>query len=77
MTNLVERVTLTVTLHHDQVDSAVYGGGLDLKQVVRRIWPHICPWASVTDGRLHMRGVEIEWKSTGLEEVPEIGGGDN
>lgn len=77
VSNLIERVTVTVTLNHDEVDSAVYHGATDLKEIVKRIWPHICPWVSVSDGSLKMAGIEIQWRSTGLEEVPEIGNGDN
>lgn len=75
MTNLTERVTVTITLNHDEVSSAVYHGNTDLKEIVKRIWPHICPWASVSDGTLKMTGIEIAWKSTGLQE--EVEAGDN
>ena len=71
MTNLIERITVTVTLNHDQVDSAIYHGGTDIKDIVKRIWPHICPWASVSDGKLTMAGIEIEWRSSGLMEEVE------
>ena len=73
MTHLIERITVTVTLHRDKADRFPYD---HLWETLRRIWPQVCPWMNKR-GYINMHNIEIEWKSDGLEEVAEATGSDN
>jgi isopentenyldiphosphate isomerase len=81
MTQLAEKFQVTVTLNHDEVNSSVYMGETNLHQRVREVWETIPPWFTI-DVRafpvtFHWPGIEIVLSRTGLEEIPETGGGDN
>jgi hypothetical protein len=67
MTQLVEEVTVKFIINHCNADppSTVLGGTNDLRALVRNAIE------AVGDG------TPIKWKTTGLFEVPELGGGDN
>jgi hypothetical protein len=78
MTDIVEKFTLTVTLNHEQVKSAVYHpGGVSLRDKLRELWPRLVALIDIRDrrGRLQIDGVLVEWASLGIEE--EAGAGDN
>jgi hypothetical protein len=67
VTCLVEEVTVKFIINHCNADtpSTVLGGNNDLRARVR------AAIESVGDG------TPIKWTTTGLFEVPELGGGDN
>lgn len=71
MSNLVETVTVKITLHRDRAQSFPYD---TLWGTLRKIWPHVCPWQNA-NGYINMHDIEIEWSSSGLTEVQ--GSGDN
>jgi hypothetical protein len=73
LTKLVEHIKVQITLNHDEVNSAVYYGNLDLWAVLERIWPKVCPTKALLDGHIRVPGVSIEWKLSGLEEEHEAG----
>lgn len=80
MTELIERYKIDITLNHDQVDSAVYSGGIDLKQCLHDIWPDLARLITAMPcGRMQFvnGGIEVRFERSGLEEAPELGGGDN
>jgi hypothetical protein len=67
MTCLVEEVTVKFVINHCNADppSTVLGGTNDLRKRVRDAIE------AVGDG------TPIKWKTTGIFEAPEVGGGDN
>ena len=67
MTNLIETVTVTVTLYRDKADNFPYD---TLWATLKKIWPHVCPWRNA-NGYVNMYNIEIEWKSSGLTEEVE------
>ena len=69
MTALNEQISVTITLHRDKADSFPYD---HLWETLKRIWPHVCPWYRA-NGYINMHNVEIEWKSSGLQEEHEPG----
>ena len=77
MTNLIERVTVTVTLNHDKINSAVYSGDVDLWEDLEKLWPIVPSAIWFRDGNVTVRdgALKIEWKSSGLYE--EVESGDN
>jgi hypothetical protein len=66
MTCLVEEITVTFTLNHCAADppSTALGGTNNIRQKVRSAIERMA------DG-------PIKWTTTGLFEIPELGGGDN
>lgn len=80
MTKMNEEFTLRISLDHDgcQGISNVYGGDVDLEAQAREIFPSLASFIGmVGKGRLEINGMCFEWEYTGLQEVPEEGGGDN
>jgi hypothetical protein len=81
MTQLVEDITIKITLNHCEGDSTVLGGKLDLrKAAASRLEAKLPDWiysralkALFNDGA----GIIITYENTGLYEAPETGGGDN
>lgn len=81
MTELVEDITIKISLNHCLGNSAVMAGKYDLRATaIVHLAHHLPGWiasrkqhASLTDGP----GIKIEFENTGLYEAPEIGGGDN
>lgn len=73
MSNLVETITVKVTLHRDKADHFPYD---HLWDTLRRMWLHVCPWNHAS-GYVNLHNIEISWKSSGLHEVPETTAGDN
>jgi hypothetical protein len=67
VTQLVETVTVTFTINHCNADppSTVLGGTNDLRALVRTAIEKVGD------------GTPMKWKTTGIFEAPEIGGGDN
>jgi hypothetical protein len=67
VTQLVETVTVIFTINHCNANppSTVLGGTNDLRKTVRDAIE------AVGDG------TPYTWKTTGIFEAPEIGGGDN
>ena len=65
MTHLIETVTIKITLHRDRADKFPYD---NLWATLKRIWQHIVPTRNMR-GHINMHGIEIEWSSSGLEEV--------
>jgi hypothetical protein len=64
VTNLVETISLTLTLHRDEADDFPFDDILGLKCLPRR-------------GRQRIGNCTYEWVREGCVEVPEIAGGDN
>jgi hypothetical protein len=64
VTNLIETISLTLTLHRDEDDAFPFDDILGLKQLPRR-------------GRQRIGHCTFEWTRHGVEEVPELAGGDN
>lgn len=64
MTNIIEQITVTLTLHRDEEDNFPFDDLLGLKHLPRK-------------GRERRGNVTYEWEKTGIFEVPEIAGGDN
>lgn len=81
MTVLIERFSISITINHDAegADSTVYSGGTDLREKARSYLPLIVDAADFAPGKASIRNgaIEFEWSATGLEEVPELSGGDN
>jgi hypothetical protein len=82
VTNLIETCTIKITLNHDKLDgfvSSIYGGETDLRKIVEEAWPKMAPWFGMRSGKatLAFGAVLIEWDTTGIDEVPELNGGDN
>ena len=82
MTQLIETYKIEITLNHDAVDSAVYSGALDLKKCLSEAWSGIGSLVELWPdrrGRLQLLdgGIDVRWERSGLDEVPELGGGDN
>ena len=80
MTKVNEEFTLRISIDHDgcQGISTAYGGDVDLEEQAREIFPSLAPFiGKVGKGRLEFGGMCFEWEYTGLQEVPEVGGGDN
>jgi hypothetical protein len=80
MTQLVEDITIKITLNHCEGDSTVLGGPNNLRETVVEMLAESLPrWIAErhTDtGGIHA-GINIGFTNTGLYEAPEIGGGDN
>jgi hypothetical protein len=82
VTQLVEDITIKITLNHCEGDSAVLGGKADLRKMASNIVAQALPeFLAVRDFKtpyiLDMKGVSIRMENTGLYEAPEVGGGDN
>lgn len=80
MTQLVEEITIKITLNHCEGDSVVLGGGNDLRArattMLRDMFPRFIE-SRDGHGVGLAKGVKIDATNTGLYEVPELGGGDN
>lgn len=80
MTQLVEEITIKITLNHCEGDSDVLGGSNDLRVMAVALLEMYLPDLLLNralHATLKETGVEIDFKNTGLYEVPELGGGDN
>jgi hypothetical protein len=79
VTQLVEDITIKITLNHDKTDSEIYSGKVNLWGELEKIWSIVPAAIQFRDGHVEVRGgaLKIEWRSTGLEEQPEETGGDN
>jgi hypothetical protein len=78
MTELVRKISVTITLHPDDLNAKVMRGGRDLMKVVEDYWPTIGKALFVSPlgtAVLHWGGVTVEWSNHGLEE--QAGEGDN
>jgi hypothetical protein len=81
VTELVEDITIKISLNHCLGNSKVLAGKHDLRGTAyMHLMRDLPEWiasrkthASMTDGP----GIKIEFENTGLYEAPEIGGGDN
>jgi hypothetical protein len=81
MTQLVEDITIKITLNHCEGNSDVLGCKRDLREEVAEcLKPLLHGWL---DGRQLKAlwndgaGIDITYENTGLYEAPETGGGDN
>jgi hypothetical protein len=77
VTELVEKFTITATMHHDRVDtSQVYLGHVNLKHRLQQLWPVLIHLLDAKGKHtLHSMGLTVEVTNLGLEE--EAGEGDN
>jgi hypothetical protein len=80
MTQLVEDITIKITLNHCEGDSTVIGGKRDLREeATAYITKKLPKWLAkrrMEDGYLEL-GIDITFTNTGLYERAEVGGGDN
>lgn len=80
MTQLVEDITIKITLNHCEGDSKVIGGDVDLR---RDLVDWLDAWLPdfLRQRVMHNEyvgiGMAITYTNTGLQEVPELSGGDN
>lgn len=82
MTHLVEDITIKITLNHctSIEPSTVLGGKRDLrKDAAEMLTGELPRWLRerIFIDRIEWDGIEIVYENTGLQEVPELGGGDN
>jgi hypothetical protein len=81
MTQLVEDITIKITLNHCEAgDSKVLGGKYDLRgSVIDWLGSMLPNWidSRTMKANFEALGVEISFENTGLYEAPEVGGGDN
>jgi hypothetical protein len=80
MTQLVEDITIKITLNHCEGDSTVLGGPNDLRETaIEMLKCNLSDWLMERKlaANYGERGLEINWSNTGLYEAPETGGGDN
>jgi hypothetical protein len=81
MTQLIEDITIRITLNHCEGDSVVLGGPEDLRTHITEIIGWLLgPWLQGRHTKMVSRphkGIFIEYENTGLYEAPEVGGGDN
>jgi hypothetical protein len=64
VTNLIEKIHFTLTLHRDEDSAFPYDNIMGLMDLPRH-------------GHVRLGNLTYEWIRSGAEEVPEIGGGDN
>jgi hypothetical protein len=64
VTNLVEKITVELTLHRDEADDFPFDNIGGLNSLPRK-------------GMQRIGLITYEWERHGAEEVPEIAGGDN
>jgi hypothetical protein len=80
VTQLVEDITIKITLNHCESNSKVLGGTYDIRGSVMDWLGSMLPnWidSRTLKANFEALGVEISFENTGLYEAPEIGGGDN
>jgi hypothetical protein len=81
VTQLVEDITIRITLNHCEAgDSKVLGGKYDLRGSVMDWLGSMLPnWidSRTMKANFEALGVDIQFENTGLYEAPETGGGDN
>lgn len=80
MTQLVEDITIKITLNHCEAESTVLGGKNDLRAAVMPWLDSMLPtWIGSRTLKAHFGdlGVDISYENTGLYEAPEASGGDN
>lgn len=81
MTQLVEDITIKITLNHCEGDSTVLGGENDLREVLASEFDiHLTNWLENRSQEViwePIKGVRVHFTNTGLFEAPEVGGGDN
>jgi hypothetical protein len=80
MTEMADEIKIRITMFPDRADHR-YNTGIDkMRQWAREYLGHMGPM--VTQGQagklqLFGGGIEVEFEHTGLQEIPEEGGGDN
>jgi light-regulated signal transduction histidine kinase (bacteriophytochrome) len=82
VTQLVEDITIKITLNHCEGDSTVLGGPIDLRGLVAsRIEDRLHSWLQNRQMQAvyETKGISVKFENTGLYEAPETGpgGGDN
>jgi hypothetical protein len=80
MTQLVEDITIKITINHCEGNSMVLGGPNDLRAGITQWLDAMLPkWIKSRTLKAHFNdfGVDIQFENTGLYEAPETGGGDN
>jgi hypothetical protein len=80
MTQLVEDITIKITLNHCEGQSQVLGGSEDLRDAACDLYAHLNTLMEdrvLVDSWSPCAGVTITYTNTGLYEAPETGGGDN
>jgi hypothetical protein len=84
MTEIVEKVTITMTMNHDMVKtSMLYGGDVNLEDWICQAWDACLPWfrsrRPLNNIQIIIAGgaVKVDMRYGGLDEVPESTGGDN
>jgi hypothetical protein len=80
MTQLVEDITIKITLNHCEGDSEVLGKQNNLRCQAYSLLGYWGPeWAKTRalSGTASWPGIEVKYENTGLYEAPETGGGDN
>jgi hypothetical protein len=80
MTQLVEDITIKITLNHCEGGSTVMLGPNDLRQEAAEYIENALHEFIYLRGKqtvLKTPGIHIEIEATGLYEAPEVGGSDN
>ena len=80
MTELADEIKIRITMYPDRVDHRYNTGIEKMRQWARDYLGPVGPLVvSGNKGKLHLfgGGIELEFEHTGLQEIPEVGGGDN
>jgi hypothetical protein len=82
VTELAEEIKITIALYPDRVPYQYNKNIDDMRQWVVESIGDIIPMVMRKpnrDGKItvHGAGIEVMWSNTGLQEIPEEGGGDN
>jgi hypothetical protein len=81
VTQLVEDITIKITLNHCEGDSTVLGGDNDLREIVASKFDiALTDWLEARTLEAiwePAKGVRVVYLNTGLYEAPEVDGGDN
>ena len=81
MTQLVEDITIKITLNHCEGDSTVLGGKNDLREIVASEFDvALTKWLEDRNQEvvwIPATGIKVHFSNTGLYEAPEVHGGNN
>jgi hypothetical protein len=80
VTELADEIKIRITMYPDRVPYKYACDIHQLREHVREILGSVGYVISKPgDGVLKLQngGIEVEWQNTGLQELPEEGGGDN
>ena len=80
MTQLVEDITIKITLNHCEGDSTVLGGKVDMRDsMIVMLGLMLDAWLGSRrqEAEFCEDGFTIKFENTGLYEAPEVHGGDN